>query len=198
MNTQRTSIFKQTIRPAAGLAVAAVLGLAAWQATAQNDAPATRPAGSGDDAMNPTNATNDPAAGGDFQTTGDGLRYKITQAAGEPMTAKDGDVVMVHYTGKLEDGTVFDTSLKPRNPGRVSKIEPLTFTLGKGEVIPGWDQGIKGMKVGEKRTLVIPPKLAYGERGAGGVIPPNATLVFDVYLVGDWRPEPATQPAGGE
>ncbi|HYF29388.1 MAG TPA: FKBP-type peptidyl-prolyl cis-trans isomerase [Candidatus Paceibacterota bacterium] len=89
--------------------------------------------------------------------------------------AAAGKQVTVNYIGMLPDGTVFDASDRH---GR-----PFTFTLGAGEVIPGWDQGVAGMKVGGKRQLVIPPALAYGERGAGGVIPPNATLLFEVELV---------------
>ena len=89
--------------------------------------------------------------------------------------AEAGMQVAVHYQGRLEDGTVFDDSHK--------RGEPISFTLGKGQVIKGWDQGIAGMKVGEKRTLTIPPELAYGQSGAGDMIPPNATLIFDVELV---------------
>ena len=167
-----------TWRKAAGIAVvAAVLGLGTWQSLGQNAA--TRPADSADES-------------GGFQATDTGLRYKITQPAGEPMTAQDGDVLMVHYTLRLEDGKVIETSLKPKVRGRVSRVEPYVLTLGSGEVIPGWEQGIRGMKVGEKRTIIVPPNLAYGETGAGGIIPPNATLIFDLQLVGDYRPDPAT------
>lgn len=90
--------------------------------------------------------------------------------------AKDHNKVVVNYTGTLENGSVFDSSLKP---GR----DPFTFTLGVGSVIKGWDQGVKGMKVGGKRKLVIPPELGYGDKGAGNVIPPNTTLYFEVELI---------------
>ena len=95
---------------------------------------------------------------------------------GDGQEAKDYNKVVVNYTGTLEDGSVFDSSL---NPGR----SPFTFTLGAGSVIKGWDIGIKEMKVGGKRKLIIPPDLAYGANGAGGVIPPNATLIFEVELL---------------
>ena len=95
---------------------------------------------------------------------------------GDGSEAKDYNKVVVNYTGKLEDGSVFDSSL---NPGR----SPFTFTLGAGSVIKGWDQGLKNMKVGGKRKLTIPPDLAYGANGAGNAVPPNATLIFEVELL---------------
>ena len=95
---------------------------------------------------------------------------------GEVTEAQDYNKVVVNYTGRLEDGSVFDSSL---NPGR----EPFTFTLGAGSVIKGWDLGVLGMKVGGKRKLTIPPELGYGDQGAGGVIPPGATLIFEVELL---------------
>ena len=94
---------------------------------------------------------------------------------GAGIEAESFSVVDVHYTGKLEDGTIFDSSAGREGPFR--------FTLGAGMVIPGWDMGIKGMKPGGKRVLTIPPELAYGKKGAGSVIPPNATLIFDVELI---------------
>ena len=95
---------------------------------------------------------------------------------GEGATASAGQRVSVHYTGWLENGNKFDSS-KDRG-------EPFTFSLGRGEVIRGWDEGVNGMKVGGKRKLTIPSNLGYGSRGAGGVIPPNATLLFEVELLG--------------
>ena len=106
--------------------------------------------------------------------TASGLEY-IEVEAGTGVQAEAGKMVSVHYTGKFQDGKVFDSS--------VSRGEPITFKLGVGRVIKGWDEGIALMKEGGKAQLVIPPELAYGERGAGGVIPPDATLVFDVELV---------------
>ncbi len=95
---------------------------------------------------------------------------------GEGTEAQDYNKVVVNYTGTLEDGSVFDSSLKA---GR----GPFTFTLGVGSVIKGWDLGVKGMKVGGKRKLTIPSDLGYGDKGAGGVIPPGATLIFEVELL---------------
>ncbi|MFN2383117.1 MAG: FKBP-type peptidyl-prolyl cis-trans isomerase [Gemmatimonadota bacterium] len=98
------------------------------------------------------------------------------ETVGTGAEAAAGKRVSVHYSGWLTDGTPFDSS-RQRN-------EPFGFTLGAGEVIPGWDEGVAGMKVGGRRMLVIPADIAYGAEGAGGVIPPNATLVFDVELLG--------------
>lgn len=109
-----------------------------------------------------------------FEKTKSGLRYQFIQR-GEGRTAEKGKTVSVHYKGQLVDGTVFDSSYK-RN-------SPIDFALGVGQVIPGWDEGIQLLSVGDKARFVIPSDLAYGERGAGGVIPPNATLIFDVELV---------------
>jgi peptidylprolyl isomerase len=106
--------------------------------------------------------------------TTSGLEY-IELEAGTGAQAQAGKTVEVHYTGRLQDGTVFDSS--------VSRGVPISFKLGIGQVIKGWDEGIALMKVGGKAQLVIPPNLGYGASGAGGVIPPNATLVFDVELV---------------
>lgn len=106
--------------------------------------------------------------------TQSGLDYiEIEEGKGKQAVA--GKTVAVHYTGKFQDGRVFDSS--------VSRGEPIEFVLGQGMVIKGWDEGITMMRVGGKAKLIIPPDLAYGEKGAGGVIPPNATLVFDVELV---------------
>jgi peptidylprolyl isomerase len=115
-----------------------------------------------------------------FTTTPSGLKYADLQV-GTGAVAAAGQRVAVHYTGWLTDGKRFDTSRKPRRP--MGRQEPFVFTLGRSEVIKGWDEGVAGMQVGGKRQLVIPPDLAYGQRGAGDVIPPGATLVFEVELV---------------
>lgn len=110
----------------------------------------------------------------DVQTTESGLQYVvIEEGTGDQAVA--GKKVKVHYSGKLEDGTEFDSSYK--------RGQPIEFTLGAGQVIKGWDEGIALMKVGDKRQLIIPPQLGYGAAGAGNVIPPNAVIIFDVELV---------------
>ena len=107
-------------------------------------------------------------------TTASGLVFEEL-VVGTGKTAASGQKVSVHYTGWLTNGTKFDSS-KDRG-------EPFVFPLGKGNVIKGWDEGVAGMKIGGKRKLTIPPQLGYGARGAGNVIPPNATLVFEVELL---------------
>lgn len=108
-------------------------------------------------------------------TTSSGLQY-IDQVVGTGDTAKAGQTVSVHYTGWLTNGKKFDSS--------VDRGQPFSFRLGIGQVIKGWDEGVQGMKIGGKRKLTIPSNLGYGARGAGGLIPPHATLVFDVELLG--------------
>lgn len=99
-----------------------------------------------------------------------------TLKQGTGQEAKSGNTVTVNYVGTLQDGTKFDSS--------IDRGQPFQFTLGQNSVIQGWELGVIGMKVGEKRRLTIPPELAYGSQGAGGVIPPNATLVFEIDLLG--------------
>jgi len=110
-----------------------------------------------------------------FVTNPSGLKY-LDLEMGSGAVAQPGQQAKVHYTGWLSSGQKFDSSLDRR--------EPFEFVLGAGQVIKGWDEGVAGMKVGGKRKLVIPPGLGYGARGAGGVIPPNAELIFEVELLG--------------
>jgi peptidylprolyl isomerase len=111
----------------------------------------------------------------DYQTTATGLKY-YDFVVGTGASPKQGQQVTVHYTGWLVDGKKFDSSL--------DRGEPFGFAIGVGQVIRGWDEGVMSMKVGGKRQLVIPAELGYGARGAGGVIPANATLIFEVELLG--------------
>jgi FKBP-type peptidyl-prolyl cis-trans isomerase len=113
---------------------------------------------------------NDP----ELTKAASGLKYKDLEA-GTGATARKGQTAVVHYTGWLVDGTKFDSSL--------DRGEPFEFELGAGNVIKGWDEGVAGMKAGGTRRLVVPPDLGYGANGAGGVIPPNATLIFEVKLL---------------
>ena len=106
--------------------------------------------------------------------TDSGLKYEDLQV-GDGDTAQAGQTVTVHYTGWLVDGTKFDSSL--------DRNDPFRFPLGARRVIAGWDEGVQGMQIGGKRKLTIPPQLGYGAAGAGGVIPPNATLIFEVELL---------------
>jgi peptidylprolyl isomerase len=113
--------------------------------------------------------------GQDMPMTTSGLEYE-DEVVGTGDSPKSGQKVTVHYTGWLTNGKKFDSS---RDRG-----QPFTFTIGRGQVIAGWDEGVAGMKVGGKRKLTIPPTLGYGAKGAGGSIPPGATLIFDVELLG--------------
>jgi len=117
-----------------------------------------------------TNSNED----GELRTTDSGLQY-VDLVEGDGASPQPGQRVVVHYTGTLEDGTKFDSS---RDRG-----QPFSFTIGVGQAIAGWDEGVGSMKVGGRRKLAIPPELGYGARGAGGIIPPNATLIFDVELL---------------
>jgi FKBP-type peptidyl-prolyl cis-trans isomerase len=124
-------------------------------------------------------ASQAPGAGGKVDekviTTASGLKY-VDMVVGTGDEAKKGQTVRVHYTGWLKDGTKFDSSL--------DRGKPFEFQLGAGRVIKGWDEGVAGMKIGGKRKLIIPAQLGYGDRGAGGVIPPGAELTFEVELLG--------------
>jgi FKBP-type peptidyl-prolyl cis-trans isomerase len=123
-------------------------------------------------------ASQAPGTGGKVDekviTTASGLKY-VDMVVGTGDEAKKGQTVRVHYTGWLKDGTKFDSSLDRG---------PFEFQLGAGRVIKGWDEGVAGMKMGGKRKLIIPAQLGYGDRGAGGVIPPGAELTFEVELLG--------------
>ena len=127
-------------------------------------------------ALSPTTAN---AQGTKMTTTASGLQFTDT-VAGNGETPKTGQTCVMHYTGWLYEngvkGKKFDSS--------VDRGQPFPFKIGVGQVIKGWDEGVSTMKVGGKRTLIIPPQLGYGARGAGGAIPPNATLMFDVELIG--------------
>ncbi|CAH2030245.1 FKBP-type peptidyl-prolyl cis-trans isomerase [Trichlorobacter ammonificans] len=115
-----------------------------------------------------------PPQKGEAVTTASGLKY-IDRVVGTGVAPEKGNLVTVHYTGTLENGKKFDSS--------VDRGRPFSFVIGTGQVIKGWDEGVMGMKTGGKRRLIIPASLGYGARGAGGVIPPNATLHFDVELL---------------
>ena len=124
-------------------------------------------------ASKPATSKSSPAA--QWITTGSGLKYQDV-VVGKGPVPKPGDDILVNYTGRFTNGKVFDSSL---SPGR----KPFELHLGRGDVIKGWDEGLSTMHVGGKRKLIIPPDLAYGQRGYPGVIPPNSTLTFDVELL---------------
>jgi peptidylprolyl isomerase len=124
--------------------------------------------------MSDANFVTNPSGDANVVTNPSGLKY-VELEEGTGATPEPGQTVVVHYTGTLEDGTKFDSS-RDRN-------RPFEFKIGVGQVIQGWDEGLSTMKVGGRRQLIIPSELGYGSRGAGGVIPPNATLLFDVELL---------------
>jgi len=126
------------------------------------------------DMMQDQNSTNEADTSSQDGLKDTSMQFSIT-TEGSGVGAAKGDKVTVHYTGWLEDDTKFDSS--------VDRGAPFNFVLGAGEVIAGWDAGVAGMKVGEVRQLIIPPELAYGERGTPGAIPPNATLIFTVEML---------------
>ncbi|HNW71460.1 MAG TPA: FKBP-type peptidyl-prolyl cis-trans isomerase [Candidatus Paceibacterota bacterium] len=108
----------------------------------------------------------------------EGVKVTVLQE-GTGDVVKSGDTVAVNYTGKFTDGTAFDSNIDPK----FEHVQPFVFTVGAGQVIKGWDVGVEGMKIGEKRSLEIAPEFAYGENGAGEIIPPNTTLIFEVELL---------------
>lgn len=150
-------------------AVAEVAEPAATVQLAQSAADLLDPSTETDPAMTPANSAPD-----NLITTDSGLQY-VDVVEGTGAMPQPGQRVTVHYTGTLENGTQFDSS---RDRGR-----PFSFNIGVGQVIKGWDEGVMTMRVGGQRQLIIPPELGYGSRGAGGVIPPNAKLLFDVELI---------------
>jgi FKBP-type peptidyl-prolyl cis-trans isomerase len=152
----------------AGLAIISLVGCQQGKSgESAPAAPSTSPT-----TQQPAQPAAPPAAAAKEVTTPSGLKYQDLVVGNGPM-AEEGTPVVVNYTGWLTDGTKFDSSYEP---GR----QPLPFTIGAGMVIRGWDEGVKGMRVGGKRKLTIPPDLAYGERGYPPVIPANSTLVFEV------------------
>ena len=164
---------KRMLSVVAALMLAGCAGSNSPSSSAGGDtaaAPAPAPA-----ATSAPAATTTPAPGGKVHKLASGLVYEDL-VVGNGRMADPGMAVTVHYTGWLTDGTKFDSSL--------DRNQPFQFRLGAGQVIRGWDEGVKGMRIGGKRKLTIPPDMGYGSAGAGGVIPPNATLVFEVELLG--------------
>lgn len=161
--------------PVTCLALAALLFAGGCAESTTSQKPAEKaPVTSGAPATSTSGAPAAAAADGKMVKTASGLQY-IDTVEGKGASPAAGQTVVVHYTGWLLDGKKFDSS--------VDREKPFEFVIGQGQVIKGWDEGVASMKVGGKRTLVIPAELGYGSRGAGGAIPPNATLKFDVELI---------------
>ncbi|MCB0045661.1 MAG: FKBP-type peptidyl-prolyl cis-trans isomerase [Caldilineaceae bacterium] len=167
------NFFTPRRRPLPWLVLAALALLSAGCAANASQNNGTVPAADASADASADNAAG-TVAGDNAITTESGLQY-VEEVAGDGRAAEAGDKVFVHYTGMLDDGTVFDSSY--------DRGQPISFVLGMGQVISGWDEGIDLMAIGGKARLIIPPELAYGATGAGGVIPPDATLTFDVELV---------------
>jgi peptidylprolyl isomerase len=163
------------VLPACGSAVATQPPATTKTEAAVEEAPAA------ESTPAPAPAEAETRAEEEFTTTASGLKYVILQE-GTGEKPQPGSLVEVHYTGTLEDGTKFDSSY--------DRGEPIQFPLGQGQVIQGWDEGIALLNTGSKAKLIIPPELGYGARGAGNVIPPNATLIFEVELVSVQPPPP--------
>ena len=157
----------------AAVALLAAIALSGCSSAPTQSAEPAAPAQSSSEASAAPQSTA-PTSSAATAPTGGKLKIKDLKV-GKGATARIGQTVTVNYTGWLMDGTKFDSSL--------DRNQPFAFPLGAGKVIPGWDQGVAGMKVGGKRELIIPPQLAYGSQGAGGVIPPDATLKFDIELL---------------
>jgi peptidylprolyl isomerase len=162
------------------LALVTILASSAYGQTRKGPATSRRAGRSGTARVKPK--ANTPGQPSLATTTSSGLTFIITRhGMGKPLKA--GDTVLVHYTGLLTNGTKFDSSL--------DRNEPIAFPLGMGRVIKGWDEGIAKLRVGDQATLIIPPQLGYGARGAGGVIPPDATLIFIIEVVDVKETSPA-------
>ena len=163
--------------PAAQPAIVKTAGLTTASSPMELDPDETNPtlfAMAPDSNQADASALGGPMSAEKAQILASGLRVTDIEVGSGP-EAVAGQTVVVHYRGTLENGKQFDASY--------DRGKPFTFPLGRGQVIKGWDEGVQGMKVGGKRKLVIPPELGYGTRGAGGVIPPNATLIFEVELL---------------